>query len=1106
MSASGLVTILFTDLVGSTELTGRLGDVVADELRHHHFDDLRGAIAATGGTEVKTIGDAIMVSYASAADALTGAVAMQRSVERRNRRSEHPPLAMRIGVSVGDAAFEDGDWFGTPVIEASRLCAAAEGGQILVSDLVRALAGSRSDVQLTRLGERELKGLPEPIAVCEVGWTAEGDIDEARVPLPGFVETAPTFPFAGRVVERETLITAWKQAAAGTRRVVLVSGEPGVGKTRLVTELVKTAHEQGALLLWGRCAEELDVPYQPFAEALRHYVHSVPSERLRDELGALGGEMTRLIPDLRHLVPDLAEPIHTEPETERHRLFEAVSDLLEAVSATMPIVLVLDDVHWADKPSLLLLRHVLRRPAAMPLLILATYRDTDLDRSHPLSEVLADLRRESGVERLDLQGLDSDEVTAFMEHAAGHALEPSGLELAAAVHQETQGNPFFIGEMLLHLAESGLIVHREGRWESDFTLAEVGIPEGIREVVGRRLSRLSEAANTALSIGAVIGAEFDADLIAVLGDQQRDDVLDALDEAARASIVREVAGTFGRYAFAHALVRSTLYEELSTNRRVRMHAKVAEAIEARYATDLDSHLDALSHHFGEGALAGNPDKAIEYARRAAAKALDDLAFEAAARHLDRALGALELVTSPDPAVRFDVLLDLGNALRSASDARHREVTFEAAAVARTMDDRERLAIAAVSMTSSIASRVGALDSEVIGLLEEALARLGNARTGLRSRVMMGLAIELFWGPEKARGQRLASDALILARETGDRSALERALLGSWVVVDGTAPFLRGQRVLFEEAVALVADDPTASVHAHRGLLAISATTGDREGMLAHLAALLDIASHLRQPRYIYNARCDEAMVNAFIGRLADAEQQVIDAMSEALARGVPEDIVMGAVGAILYMVRRAQGRVGELVPAIQDLVRTQPGAPVWRVALAGALSESGRADEAVEHTHFLADDGCANVPLDVEYPVTLCGLARLSRTVPLDEKAMQHVYNHLLPFAGTYNWSGTSITDANDHGLAVLSARMGDFTASDVHFTAALALGERTGAHPYLATGHLDWARLLAERGDGPRATEHARAALAIGEELGMEGPHGVVPIARKLLSELAAG
>ncbi len=1104
-SSSGLVTILFTDLVGSTDMGSRIGDVAADELRRDHFTDLRDAIAETGGREVKTIGDAIMVSYGGAADALAGAVAMQRSVERRNRRSAGPVLGMRIGVSAGDATFEDDDWFGTPVIEASRLCAGAEGGQILVSDLVRALAGSRSDVELTPLGERELRGLPAPISVCEVAWEAEEAASSSSVPLPGFVETSPVFPFAGRAAERERLVTAWKEAASGIRRVVLVSGEPGVGKTRLVTELVRTAHEQGALLLWGRCAEELDVPYQPFAEALRHYVHSVPADQLRVELGPLGGELTRLIPDLDHLVPGLAEPVRTEAETERHRLFEAVSDLLEAVSEVTPIVLVLDDVHWADKPSLLLLRHMLRRPPTMPLLILATYRDTDLDRSHPLADVLADLRREVGVERLDLQGLDSGEVTAFMEHAAGHVLDQPGLELADAVHQETQGNPFFIGEMLLHLAESGLIVQREGRWESDFSLADVGIPEGIREVVGRRLSRLSSAANTALSIAAVVGPEFDVAVIEVLCELDADEIFDALDEAARASIVREVTGTYGRYAFAHALVRSTLYEELSTNRRVRMHWQVGEAIEARHAADLDPHLDSLAHHLTEGALAGDPAKAIAFGQRAAAKAAGDLAFEAAAAHLERALGALELLTVPDPATRFDLQLALGNVLRAASDPRHREIGLAAGDMARRMGDAERMGRAAVAMTGAAAStRVGNLDEELVLLLEDALEAIGPEPSPLRARLLSGLAVELFWDPaRKDRQHRLAHDGMVMARATGDPEALRQALLKGWLLMDGTEPFVETMADLYAEADAQDWNDPVSNIELGRGRFAFAAMQGDLPRALGHLDRNLALAEALRQPRLLFLARVDQAMANAFVGDLTTAEEQALETMTYGLDHGVPEENVMGALGAIFYMLRRSQGRVDELVASIEHLVETQPGAPVWRVALAGALSESGRPDEAIEHVDYLAARGCANVPPDVEYPVTLCGLARLTRTVPLDGPTMQHVYEHLQPFAGTYNWSGTSITDANDHGLGVLAARRGDFEASDAHFTAAIELAARAGARPYGAAGYLDWARLLVERGEDVRAAEHARAALAIGEEVGMDGAFGVVALARALLDDL---
>ena len=460
MSTSGLVTILFTDVVGSTEINSALGDHAADELRRLHFDDLNEAIAATNGTLVKTIGDAVMASYTSAADALHGAVEMQRAVDRRNRRASGQDLHIRIGASAGDATFEDDDWFGTPVVEASRLCSAAATDQILISDLVGALAGSRAAHPITSLGTRELKGLSAPIGVSDVEWRS-GDPDTGVVPLPGFVDTNPSFAFAGRAEQLEAVRTAWKEAAEQQCRAVLISGEPGVGKTRLVTEFVRTAHHDGGVVLWGRCDEELDVPYQPFAEALRLFVASSTDERLIADMGSFAADLSLLVPELAKRIPGLTVRPVGDPDAERQRLFEAVGDAFSVIAHEHPVVLVLDDIHWADKPSLLLLRFLLRRGEPIPLLILGTYRDTDLDRSHPLADVLADLRRESCVERVDLSGLGLDEITSFMELAAGHDLDSPGIELAKAIHRETEGNPFFLSEMIRHLAESGL--HRPAR-------------------------------------------------------------------------------------------------------------------------------------------------------------------------------------------------------------------------------------------------------------------------------------------------------------------------------------------------------------------------------------------------------------------------------------------------------------------------------------------------------------------------------------------------------------------------------------------------------------------------------------------------------------------
>jgi class 3 adenylate cyclase/tetratricopeptide (TPR) repeat protein len=1096
-----LITILFTDLVGSTEHASEVGDAAADELRREHFASLREAVAATGGTEVKTIGDAVMVSYPGAADALAGAVAMQRAVERHNRRLEGRRLEMRVGISVGDATFEDGDWFGTPVVEASRLCAAATGDQILVSDLVRALAGSRTEFDVIPLGSRELKGLPAPLTVCEVEWRAP--VDSTAVPLPAFVDTSPTFPFAGRSEVYETVLAAWKETAEGARRAVLVSGEPGIGKTRLVSELVRHAQELGTTVLWGRCDEELSVPFEPFAEALRHYVACVPADRVKAELGSLGGELTRVLPDLSARVPGLAAPVQTDPETERHRLFEAVSDFLAAMSVTDPVILVLDDIHWADKPSLLMLRHILRSGSPMRLLVLATYRDTDLDRTHPLADVLADLRRQAGVDRVDLGGLGPSEVASFMEAAAGHDLDEPGVALAQAVFAETQGNPFFVGEVLRHLAESGAIVQRDGRWTSDMTLEEVGIPEGIREVLGRRLSRLSETANRALAVGAVIGATFDLATIEAAGGPTGDELFDALDEAAVASIVREVPGTVGRYTFAHALVRSALYEELTTNRRVRMHWRIGEALEARYERNINAHLDELAYQFVEGALAGDPAKAVDYCRRAGEHAESELAFEAAAHHFERALGTLELVDDDDPGLRCDLQLALATALNNAGDERRWDAMYAAAASAREMNDAEWLARAAMILSTMPSNT--SVDTELVNLLEEALEAIGDEATGLRARLLIGLAMQLQWGPEVERRMALAREALTLARETRDPEALALVLARGWVLIDGSTPFLDELQALTDEGESVAREMGNTARLAdalHDGAY-YAACRGDRATFEAKLDAAARIYGTLRRPISDWTVNNDATHRAEHHGDLDRAEQFSGHTVELGRRADIPENAVFVVVGGQLYQIRRAQGRLDEMVPTLAALSESTPDIPLLRLVYTGALVETDRLDEARPHFAWLTDNHCANVPPDLEYAVTLCALGRFTYDLRPPTEILHYLYEHLRPFAGTFNWSGQTITDANDLGLAVIAATLGRADDADCHFAAAIALCERAGSRANLARSLFWWARVLADRGDASAAREHAETAVALGEELGMTGPFGVVARGRALLESI---
>jgi tetratricopeptide (TPR) repeat protein len=418
-------------------------------------------------------------------------------------------------------------------------------------------------------------------------------------------------------------LSTWQTTLAEGAHTVLIAGEPGVGKTRLAGEWSQRAYEQGAVVLYGRCDEDLGAPYQPFAEALRSLVPCLGASRLR---GLRGVEaLLSLVPRLTDVLPDLLTAVRADSDTERFALFDAVVGLLELASAAAPVVLILDDLHWAAKPTLLLLRHLLRFGDRARVQIVGTYRSTDLDRSHPLAAMLADLHRDGTADRLNLSGLDGDDVTAYVAEA-GYDDE----ELANALASVTGGNPFFLIEALRHVDESG------GVWDQST------LPQGVREAVSRRLSRLPAETNRALAAAAVVGSRFAVDLVEqVVGD----DLVDAFDEAAKAGIVIEEPG--GYYRFNHALVRQSLLAELASVRRMRLHQRIATTLETRPGAD-DELLAELAYHYFECAWAGNAAKAVEYCRRAADQAMARLAYEGAADFFDRALHALDEIDDELP--------------------------------------------------------------------------------------------------------------------------------------------------------------------------------------------------------------------------------------------------------------------------------------------------------------------------------------------------------------------------------------------------------------------------------------------------------------------------
>ncbi len=756
MTAAGEnVTVLFTDMVDSTRLSSGLSVEAADDLRQRHFSLLRQSVAASGGAEVKNLGDGMMVVFSAASSALECAVAMQQGVERENRASQ-AQVGLRIGVSCGEATREDDDYFGDPVIEASRLCARSEGGQVLVSDLVKGMAGRRSTHRLEPVGALELKGLLNPVESYEVVWEPLGmDADEFRgVPLPARLAHRPNVGVIGRADELAVLDEAAKTAEAGQGcRTVLISGEPGQGKTTLVAESSRRAHERGALVLLGRCNEELGIAYQPFRELLGHFVAHAPESALRRYVESHGGELERLVPALRQRLPDLPEPTSTDPETERYLLYGAVVGLLDEASRAGLVVAIVDDLHWADKPTLQLLRHVVGQGTSNRLLVIGTFRDAELSSTHPLSEALGALRREPGMIRLQLDGLDDVGVVTFLEAAAGHELDEVGVGLAHAVYRETDGNPFFVAELLLHLVESGAIVQNDdGRWVPAHPGDDIVLPESVREVIDARVSRIGSGAAKVLAVAAVIGRDFDVDLLSVVTGLDEDDLLDLLDEAQAVVLVREAPDAPGRFSFAHALIQRTLYDDLGGTRRARAHLQVAEALEQLHGED-PGHAGELAHHYFLAIRPTRADKAITYALRAGESALAALAPDEAVRYFTQALELLGAQPDFDLRLKIDLLIGIGTAQRQVGDQTFRTTLLEAARRARDLGDGERLVEAALANSrGSFFSSLGVVDTERVEMLEAALEVLPDVDSSSRARLLSRLCNELAFGP---LGRRLS---------------------------------------------------------------------------------------------------------------------------------------------------------------------------------------------------------------------------------------------------------------------------------------------------------------------------------------------------------------
>jgi DNA-binding SARP family transcriptional activator len=892
---------------------------------------------------------------------------------------------------------------------------------------------------------RDLKALEERILAQDPA------LDIAERPRAGLAPEG----LLGRERELGELLPLIAAALAGRGAMVLIGGEPGIGKSRLAEALARHAERSGARVAVGRCWEAGGAPtLWPWLQAINS-LH--------------GGDRAARSELLGQTLED------TGDAGARFRMFASVTDLLIAEAESAPLALFLDDIHAADTASLLLLRFVATQISDAPIVVVGCYRDIAV--ADELGQTLAELGREPTTHHVSLPGLDAEATSRLLTAVMGS--EPPR-ELAQRVHAETRGNPLFAGEI-------GRLFAAEG---DQATAAErLPVPQGVRDAIRRRLERQSDACRELLTLAAVLGREFELSAIAHVGGLDDEVLMTAIDEATAARLIGPVPGAPERLRFAHILVRDVLYEEIYAPRRLRLHRAVGEALEALHAPQLDSHIAELAHHFvAAGSLAS--DKAIAYTQRAADVAAAQFGYEEAARYYALTLELLERRGRADAAHTCDLLLSLGEAHSRAGNAADAKAAFrQAATLADEHGWHERLVQAALAYGGRFPWVRRSTDPALVPLLERALEVVDPGDAPARTRLLARVAAAIRDDPSPERRQALAREAVAIGRRSGDPLALAYALEGYGVVTEGIDP--RATDIAHADELLAIGEqlgDKELVFTARDFRLNAFWKLADRAGVDVELEALASLADELHQPGRQWSVDQERTIVSLAEGRFAEAEQ-LIAASRAAGARaarwnaGVCERIQ-------LFVLRREQGRLRELEDTIRRSVHEYPSLVRFRCALAHLLAEVGDLAGARSVLDELASIDFSREHIDAERLFTLSLLPDVFRALD-DQAGAAAVYDVLAPHGRLYAHAPIEATfGAVARGLGVLATMLGRFEDAERRLAGAIEIERRARARPWLAHAQHELGAMLRARGapgDAQKATEVLDDAIATYRALGMD-------------------